>query len=465
MKLLVMKSFKMLCLLLLAKPVLSQPIDTTLQQLVEKACMKSYDEQIYKQKTEEIRLDRRNAKSTFLPKVSGSMAYMRLNDDLRLSADLENLLLGSEKLLIKEHLGIPFNVSLPANVPVKPIDPIQQKNLFTISGNAEWVLFSGGKVHYALQALDHKQKVIEYLSEQQRTKIAMETTELYDKQALLIASERALKTTADYLAEQKRFVLGAISNGLATPLERQKIELAEQRLETRKLEVSNNKELVMEKLHQLTGIDIAILRECIPQLTIMVNDVSGTNYKRSEIKMLDEAIAASDKKYKMEMTDYIPKVAAMGHYEFRKKDITMPTAVPTWLVGVGLQWNIFDGFVARNNAKKAHAEKTEYELRKAETEELIALANKKATLEFATAMQKIKMMQQQVTLSEKNLELGNKQFRNGLTNITEYLNSVNDLEKSNLDLQNTFYEQRRAAFALLEAKGLIVSYFKLQSAD
>lgn len=443
---------------LLSSQLQAQHVNETLKQLIQKGFEKSYDEQINKQQSLQISLDRQSAKNVFLPHISGNIAYTHLNDDLRLSPDFENLLLGSEKLLIKEHLNIPFNTPLPASVPVKPIAPIQEQNLFTISGNAQWVLFSGGKVHYGLKALQHQQNAIDYMSEKEKTKIALEITDLYDKLALLIASGNVLKASENYLIQQKKFVETAIINGLATPLERQKIELAQQRLATRQLELTNNKQLLLEKMQQLTNEDLQTLQSLQPVLSAIMLDTAIASQQRAEIKMLDEAIAATNYKYKMELTEYVPKVAAIGHYEFRKQAFTMPSAVPTWFVGVGMQWNMFDGFAARNKARKAQADKNMYALQKAEAEELISLSNTKATLELKMSYQKIQMIKQQVELSEKNLFLSDKQFKNGLTNITEYLNSVMDVEKSNFDLHNAYYDQRRAVFALLEAKGVLVTY-------
>ena len=115
----------------------------------------------------------------------------------------------------------------------------------------------------------------------------------------------------------------------------------------------------MKKLLQLTGVPIEQLATLHPALQpVLMNADSLKETERTEIKLLNEAIAATEYKRKMELTDYIPKVAVFGQYEFRKKDLSLLD--PVWYAGIRLQWNIFDGFTAKNNAEKSLLDKQVY---------------------------------------------------------------------------------------------------------
>src|SRR5690606_9469244 len=132
-----------------------------------------------------------------------------------------------------------------------------------------------------------------------------------------------------------------IENGLATPIGRKKIELAQQQLAGKKLEFEHNKILLIEALYQLTGESRDNLRTLRPQLeSFTLNSISNIE-KRNEIKALEEAEQATIYKSKMEQSHFIPKVALKGHYEFVEDYLSLLD--PKWYVGVGIQWNVFDG--------------------------------------------------------------------------------------------------------------------------
>jgi hypothetical protein len=48
-----------------------------------------------------------------------------------------------------------------------------------------------------------------------------------------------------------------------------------------------------------------------------------------------------------------------------------------------------------------------------------------------------------------------KQYKNNLASINDVLDALNDLEKANFKLQQSFYNERRAFTSLLHAKGTL----------
>ena len=132
---------------------------------------------------------------------------------------------------------------------------------------------------------------------------------------------------------------------------------------------------------------------------------------------------------------------------------------PKWYVGLRLQWNVFDGFTARNNARKVRLEQSILEEQKKDAEKLIELSKVKALADVTTVRQKLGLADAQVQLAAKTYDFINKQYHNSLVSQTEVLNALTELEKARLDQQQIFFEQRRAAIQLLQAKGLLIRYF------
>lgn len=428
------------------------------KKLFLKAAEKNDTLQIYEIRKQQSNIEITNAKYSFLPRVSFNATYTRLNDDIVFPANLQQLLLGSQALLIKEKIGIPFNTALPSTLALQPVSPIQQKDILKTTVNGQMLLFSGLKVSNGIKALKHQQKSLDYLTDKQNTKLFLEISDVYDKTALLHASDVILSSSEKILDEQTRFVEGAIKNGLATPLERKKIELAKQKLILKKVENESAKRLLSYKMNQLTGIPSEDFMQLEPQLVQALIDTAVRMEVRPEIKALNEGISALRYKEKAELTDYIPKVALFGQYETRKKDLSLFD--PKWYAGVRLQWNVFDGLTAKNNAKKIALERKSLEVQKKSAAELFELGYKKALEDYRVASQKIILKKTEADLARSTYEFVSKQYLNGLTTITELLNALTDVEKARFEMQQSIYEQRKAALQVAEINGTLLKDLK-----
>lgn len=436
-------------------PTYGQDLAPDLKHLIKKAQEKNHINKISLHEINQAKIDKKLAKSVLLPKISVSGSYTRLDSPISFDDDMKNLLYGLQKVLIKEKVGIPFNVPFPTStIPLKEIPNIQEENVLKSSVDLDWVVFSGFKVSNAVKASRYKQEAIEHKEMANQDKIAISIIDYYNKLALAIASEKVLESTEKYLNKQRNFVNKAVKNGLATPIERKKVELAQQQLATKQLEVTNNKTLLIEVLQQLTGENKSFLKTLSPKLQIFSFNTNTKNKKRNEIKALEKAKQATTHKAKMEQNDFIPKIAIKGHYELIDENLTMLD--PKWYVAIGAKWNLFNGNQAKLKAKKALLDSKKYSEQLQNAKELIDLSITKANLELQSANQTIIMVQKEVELANSTLELLNKQYKNDLTTINEVLEALNDVEKSKFKLQKSYYKQYKAGINLLYAKGTLI---------
>lgn len=436
---------------------IGQQLDPVLKELIGKGLGKNHTIAIKDLDTDQAKIDQRLAKAVFIPKITFSGSFTRLDDDITFDDDTQNLLLGTQKILIKEAIGIPFNAAFPENIPLTAVPNLQDKNILRSAVDVDWVLFSGFKATNALKASKHKEASLNYLGSAEKDKIALKIIETYDKLALVYASKRVLTTTKNYLQEQVYYVTKAVENGLATPITRKKIELAQQQLAAKELEFNHNRTLLIEVLHQLTGENKDNLSLLDPQLhPFSFNSISRTD-KRNEIKALEEAEKATLYQAKMETSNFIPKLAVKGHYEFIEEDLSLLD--PKWFVGVGIQWNFFDGFESRLKSKKASIESQKYREQINEAEEIVALGIIKAQLNYEASLQNTLMSEKEIDLANATYVMIDKQYKNNLAPINDVLDALTDLEKANFKLQESFFNQRRAITELLHTKGILASFY------
>ncbi|EGV42507.2 TolC family protein [Bizionia argentinensis JUB59] len=435
---------------------LAQQPDPVLKELINKALEKSHSLNINNLSSEQVRKDQQLAKAVFIPKVTFSGSFTRLDDDITFDENTQNLLIGAQQLLIKEAIGLPFNSPFPSNIPLTEVPNLQDKNILRSAVDLDWILFSGFEARNAIKASKHKEASLNYLGIAERDKIALKIIETYDKLALVHASKKVLNTTDKYLKEQENYVKKAIENGLATPISRKKIELAQQQLASKELEFNQNITLLIEVLHQLTDEsrkDLALLN---PQLQSFSN-ITDSVEKRNEIKALEEAEQATIYLSKMEKSSFIPKIALKGHYEFIEDDLSLLD--PKWFIGVGIRWNVFDGFESKLKSEKSILESQKYRAQIEEAEEMIALSIVKAQLEYESSLQNTKMIEKEIDLASATYTMVNKQYKNNLAAINDVLDALTDLEKANFKLQQSYFNQRSALTAMLHAKGVLKSFY------
>lgn len=442
----------LLSCIIVSKAYTQESEKSTLKILVEHALGKSHKIKMQESEIKQSQIDKRIALMGYLPQVTTEMTYTKLNDDILLPDDMTKLLMATQGLLAKEQLGLPFNMELPAEVPLQPVPPIQEQKIFKAHISAQIVLFSGLKIPYAMKACNRKIRMSELLTENEKAKVIKEVVITYDRLAVITKSEEVLNNTENYLNEQARFVQKAFDNGLATDLELQQIELARQELEAKRIELSSGKKLLYAKLEQLSGLNTSQIDNLTPEIRrFPLLDSNFTVTQRKDLQALDQAITATDYKRKMEYTEYIPKVFAFGKKELTNNDLS--AFDPEWYVGIGVRWTVFDKMNAHNKAQKAKVESEILKNRKADAAELLNLNLQSIQYKLEKNMKLADVADKRVKISERSYQLSRKQYENDLITLNEHLKSVNDLEKAKLDQIQAIYEQRVSVIELYEASG------------
>ncbi len=442
-----------------AAEIYAQKIQPDLKFLINRAIKKNHEKKINNFEIERTKIQQKNLWNNYLPKLYLNASYTRLDNDIKLDNNLQKLLMGTEKLLIKEAYGIPFNTPLPPQVSLIPIPKIQDKNILKSSLDAEWLLFSGLKISQASKVLEHKSKALEYQNNIIEERLVGKLVKTYHQLALIQSTQQVLNTMDDYLQKQENFVSKAKKNGLAIELDLQKIALAQQKLKIKQLSLENSKRLVLETLHQMTDIPTDRLKTMDIGLDkILINFDKLKGEQPYEMHALNEKLTAQKYQKKMAYTAYIPKLMLKGHYELLKDDLTMLD--PKWYVGIGLKWDIFDGFKAWNQSKQIQLQENQTQEKIREADELIHLQQLQAQLNYQTSLEKIEETKKQVKIAKYTYQLSKKQYENGLISITDLLKSLNDLKIAKLDYTKALYEENNAAIAYLKAYGNLLNIIK-----
>ena len=375
-----------------------------------------------------------------------------------------------------------INADIPTfTLPFSGINLFEGETEFDVKGNffntnlsAKALLFSGMQVTYGSKANNEKIRAKNYMLDKEKSDVIIDVIDTFDKIELLKQAELVIKGSEERLAKEKEIVIAAIKNGLAIPYDRQKIRAAELKLASKKIELFGNLNLLYLKLSMLTGQEASILETYHFELKpwFLYNDEHNFN-NRPELKALDASISAYDFKLKMNKNAFLPKVQAFANLSYfnlfdTSIDSSLETPItgqpinldinhfkgfPTYMLGVGFEWEIFNGLKNSNQTQKTTIEKDIAQNKKDDAAEKLELFEKKTIIDFELKNQQILLKEKEKEVASNTLNLAIKSYQEGLISISDRLEAETDYQDAILEYYKTIALQRKAALELLISKG------------
>ena len=375
-----------------------------------------------------------------------------------------------------------INADIPSfSLPISGTEIFDGESEFDAKGHflnanltAKALLFSGLQVNYGSKAAKEKIKAKNFLLETEKIKIIKDVIDTFDKIELLEKSRIVLVESENRLSKEKTKVKAAIENGLATPFEREKISAAELNLASKRMELEGNLRLLHLKLSVLTGQDIGMIEKYEFNLKPWLFKQNDQTYSdRPELDALRAGIEAYEYKLKMNKNHFLPKVAAfatLSYFNLFNSEVKTPyetpiseqpinlelnyfEGFPAYLVGIGFEWEIFNGLKSNNEIQKTSIEKDMAENKKMDAEEKLKLYEQKVKIEFDVKNQQILLKEKEMEVSSNTLNLAIASYREGLISISERLEAESDYQQAMLDYYKMVAMQRQTALELLTATG------------
>ena len=436
----------------------------SLQSLVSRALSKNTglaNAQLEIEKSEEIQS---HIKYTFLPTLEAGGKYAYTSG--KFNIDTEELPVTIPQTTLPAIIpGFP-PITIPAtSTAIPPLDESVdfKGSLWTGGLTAKWTLFTGLKATNLSKAMKHKIEAQKYLFTQDEADLISEISALYDKIALLAQTQKVLDIQSVRLEKETQIAIKALEQGLITRHEFQKIEIAQLTIASKQLEFQGAKELLYLKLHQLTGVEITDLETIEVDIKVRLENesIEKTYLDRPEILALNEAAIATEYKYKSEISGYLPKVQAFASHQYLgltngeagSLAYNELSAYPVNMVGIGVKWELFDGFHTRSERQKLKIEMQQTQNKKEEVTELLELNYKNCVSQFYNLSAQAKLKEKQLKSAEESVEISYKEYQNGLIQISEFLESQANLTNSTLECYKTICDQRNSALELLKATG------------
>lgn len=342
-------------------------------------------------------------------------------------------------------------------------------NYFGLDATAKMLLYSGGQVPNTSKALTAKLQAQEALTDKSRSDVICETITCYDQLALLIQSKILLDESATRLAAEKKFASLSLENGFATSFDTLRIAVASSKLNAKLSEYESKKALLHHKLAQLSGKPESSFISLAPELDLLlysdtVNDISN----RAELRALSSGVEAQKFMLKASKSHYLPKVQAMASVRYDEvfnanADMRSPLPMdleinqmglgPTFMVGAGFKWDIFDRSGGSTSVKKAKLEVEKAENAREEARELLQLNQTKVIRTYQASNSQVVYKEQQRKAARMALSIAQKSYSEGVINITERLAIETEVQNAELEYLQAVFAQRQAVLECYKATG------------
>lgn len=165
--------------------------------------------------------------------------------------------------------------------------------------------------------------------------------------------------------------------------------------------------------------------------------LSDTLYRlpeqRADFMAIEKAMAATDWMMRSSKASYLPRLNAFGAYQYNDRKIAGFDA-GSYLAGIQLSWNIFDGNLTRQKVRtlKREHDKLALQLHSMRQENQMRLD--KASRDLSNASFKVKQYRAAVTHAEEALRIIQNRYKEGLVNTTDVLNAQTQLAQQKLML-------------------------------
>lgn len=220
----------------------------------------------------------------------------------------------------------------------------------------------------------------------------------------------------------------------------EKLKLNKTMLETQEKTLIVTYEEVINMLKFLSGISQSDNLSINNEISTKVEILPYSNIKpdRIEIKLLEKQKELNELERKNIFAGYLPRLAAYGVYNYtffgKGGGADLFKGYPASWVGLQLSWNLFDGLGRKHKIDQKDIEFRKLDLHMNQLSENINMELNNARNQIILQESTIQSRKEQLALAEKLYEQTQLQFKEGLVNITDVIQSDYSLR----DAQNNY---------------------------
>ncbi len=343
---------------------------------------------------------------------------------------------------------------------------IQKKQFASINLNATLPIYTGGKLQAKRKAAGLDLEDAEMESKVKRNQLTSELVTRYFGLCLSKQLEKLSKEVVTSMQKHLRDAEKMKENGLMANAEVLQVKVynaeAERNLKkAERMSEINNKALSAtlndSTERNITPISKLFYLEKFEDLDYFINKAYENN---PSLKIVQTKRNLAQIGVRVKTANYLPTVIAMGNYRVWDYDVAKMT--PDWMVGVGLNWTIFDGLTREHERKSAKLKLEQVNEFEQKITEDIATGIEKYYQELHINLEQIKELDAAYEFAEEYYRIREKAFNEGISSSSELINANLALIKVKTEKLKAMYQFDVSLANLLEICGISDNFIDYQ---
>jgi outer membrane protein TolC len=213
------------------------------------------------------------------------------------------------------------------------------------------------------------------------------------------------------------------------------------------------------QLTDTTSLDTVSFLETLAQKSAPAPDdaVKTALTGRTDIQSLKFLAESNKGGAKIFKAMYLPSIAATGSAGYTRMDseskLIGNTSNPSWTLGVGAQWTLFDGFSNSAKAAQYQSDANKLEIVVSTMEKMVEIEVRSAILECNAADSNLISSREMLSAASETYDLTNSNFKQGSGQFSDLQLADETLQQAELGMINARYRLVRSRAALAVAQG------------
>ncbi|MCF8231416.1 MAG: TolC family protein [Bacteroidales bacterium] len=334
---------------------------------------------------------------------------------------------------------------------------IQESEFATVHAKFKWPVFTGGKIRSANKAGEIREREAATKGRHKKNQLTSELINHYygvrlARDAVQVRQE-VMNVMKAHLREANRmFEEGMVAQA---QLLHAKVYHAEAQ---RKLKKARRKYTIAQKaLKNTMAFDENVIIQPSSKLFYLKELKDAAEFKtlakRSSpiLKQISLNKKLVHQDYKSKKSDYYPKAAITGMYDLYNKDLS--PQLPEWMVGISLQWNLFDGLARTRKVQAAKFKEKQIQQIHIKTENDLQTAIDKLYRELLMNVEQLRELDVSRKHAREYLRVSQKSFREGMATSSDVTEASASLSKVRIERLQVMYDYVKTLAKLLEITG------------
>ncbi|QXP65038.1 TolC family protein [Polaribacter sp. HaHaR_3_91] len=316
--------------------------DITLRQAYDLMLSKNGDAKASSFEVKAMEEEHKATKGLRLPTVGVSGTYMHLDKDI--SADLNE-----QRNMVGGLLGI----TDPTAVLGSWDFTLQEKNMGFATADISMPIYAGGKINAANKASEIKLALSETKHKIKEDALTIQLINYFFKLKLAEEAVQLRQEVYDVILLHNNQATKFFENGIIPEVETLNAKVALSNANRELLGAKKDVDLATTAVQNLIGVkSISGFSSEFKEPTIVkplqdfTNDMLTDN---EQLKIIEKNHELAKVGVQVEKSDYFPKVGVSGKYILWKDNL--PLVDTKWFVGVGVEWELFNGFQREHKIK------------------------------------------------------------------------------------------------------------------